>query len=158
MHYRHLFCLTLSCRVYCASDLNLILVKVLIYASPSYFIHNKRSGKNPLQTYFFTACGFWGLHKVSSTKLFLPKFNRMLALFLQGVHWNLFKLKPDSHPLSICTWFLTFSSLKFQVWWIGFFPSFNWIFTAWVACKNPVQSRKKSISSNSMFWKSSADR
>ena len=32
-----------------------------------------------------------------------------------------------ANTLSICTWFLTFSSLKFWVWW-----------TACVACKNPV--------------------
>ena len=35
----------------------------------------------------------------------------------------------------ICTWFLTFSSLKFEVWWTGFFPSLKWIFLPAVACK-----------------------
>ena len=45
--------------------------------------------------------------------------------------------------LSICTWFLTLSSLKFRVDELDFSPSLNWIFTAFVACKNPVQTRKK---------------
>ena len=44
-----------------------------------------------------------------------------------------------------------------------FFPSLNWIFTACVAYKNPVQTRKKSSSSNwkfqtGEFEKSSLDR
>ena len=30
--------------------------------------------------------------------------------------------------LSICTWFLTFSSLKYRAWWTDFFPILNWIF------------------------------
>ena len=28
-----------------------------------------------------------------------------------------------SFPLFICAWFLQFSSLKYRVWWTGFFPS-----------------------------------
>ena len=51
---------------------------------------------------------------------------------------NSIMIMTQSILLSICTWFLKFSSLKFQVWWTGFFPSLNWIFTACVACKNPV--------------------
>ena len=31
-------------------------------------------------------------------------------------------------PLSICTWFLTFPSLKYRVWWTWFFPCLNLIF------------------------------
>ena len=45
--------------------------------------------------------------------------------------------------LSICTWFLTFSSLKFWVNRVDFFPSLKWIFTACVDCNNPFQTRKK---------------
>ena len=54
-------------------------------------------------------------------------------------HKKLIKVSNEKNPLSISTWFLTFSSLKFRVWWIGFFfSSLNWIVTACVACKNPV--------------------
>ena len=52
-------------------------------------------------------------------------------------------LGPSHGHLSICTWFLPFSSLKFQVWWTGFFSSSNWIFAGYTGSKNPVQTRKK---------------
>ena len=51
---------------------------------------------------------------------------------------------PDQlNPLSVCTWLLKFFSFKFKVWSTGFFPTLNWTFNACVACKNPVQTRKK---------------
>ena len=37
------------------------------------------------------------------------------------------------------------SSLKFRVWWTGFFPSFSWIFTSRVAYKNLVQTEKNIV-------------
>ena len=43
-------------------------------------------------------------------------------------------------PLSICTWILQFSSLKYRVWWTGFFPSLNWLY---LVCKIQVWSRPK---------------
>ena len=46
-------------------------------------------------------------------------------------------------PLSICTWFFEFSSLKYQVGWTGFFPSLNWNFLPAVACKIQVWNRLK---------------
>ena len=49
----------------------------------------------------------------------------------------------DPCPLSICTWFLQFSSLKYPVWWTRFFPSLNWIFLLAVACKIQVWNKLK---------------
>ena len=38
------------------------------------------------------------------------------------ISWNLSKFELiQTTLLSFCTWFLTFSSLKFRVWWTGFF-------------------------------------
>ena len=65
-----------------------------------------------------------------------PNFNEF-SVYLR-------KLTYGSFLLSIFTWFLQFSSLKYRVWWNGFFPSLNWIFLPAVACKilkltkNPV--------------------
>ena len=49
---------------------------------------------------------------------------------LQPYKWSQRKQIPNycilnPCPLSICTWFLTFSSLKFRVWWTGFFSKFE---------------------------------
>ena len=49
---------------------------------------------------------------------------------LQPYKWSQRKQIPNycilnPCPLSICTWFLTFYSLKFRVWWTGFFYKFE---------------------------------
>ena len=49
----------------------------------------------------------------------------------------------DTFPLSICTCYLQFSSLKYQVCVTGFFVYFKLEFTGYSRQKNPVQTRKK---------------
>ena len=44
--------------------------------------------------------------------------------------------------LSIFTWFLTFSSLKYKIWQTGFFSSFQWIFAGYTGSKNPVHQTR----------------
>ena len=59
-----------------------------------------------------------------------------------GLHYifHLRKCKAkESVPLSICTWFLKFSSLKYRVWWTGFFPKFELDFSV---CKIQVWNIK----------------
>ena len=57
-------------------------------------------------------------------------------------------------PLSICTWFLKFSSLKqYQFWWTGFFPSLNRIFLPAVACKEVWNRLKIEFIKLDMYFK-----
>ena len=66
-------------------------------------------------------------------------------LFFGQRSWGLFlkDLRSNPSPLSICTWILQFSSLKYRVWWTGFFPSLNWIFLPAVAWKIQVWNSLK---------------
>ena len=57
----------------------------------------------------------------------------------QTVMWYTSK-KPD--PLSICTWFVKFLSLKFQVLWTGFFQVWTGFLQATQAGKNSLSKWK----------------
>ena len=49
---------------------------------------------------------------------------------------------PEVVPLSICTWFLTFSSWKYQVWWTWFFfLVWTWFLQATKAVNQVYQTR-----------------
>ena len=120
--------LLFNCAV-CASsfdaDLNANLFSVLQdrlwslwFRAPDSFLKNNEKTKKYIQ--------------FSCMKLMSSEFKRF--------HWLILYLS------AVCTWFLTFSSLIFLVWWSGFFPSLNWIFTARIACKNSIQTSKKSSS------------
>ena len=52
------------------------------------------------------------------------------------------------YPLSICTWFLLFFSLKYPVWWIS-----NWNFTGYSKQKNLVQTKTLFFLQNPYFRK-----
>ena len=69
------------------------------------------------------------------------------------------------NSLTICTWFLQLSNLKYQVWWTGIFPRLNWIFLPAVAWQKiqvwnrlKIQFIKLDISNWRFEKKSSADR
>ena len=49
-----------------------------------------------------------------------------------------------TYPLSICTWLLQFSKLKYRVWWtVFFFLIWNWNFLPTVAYKTQVWNKPK---------------
>ena len=76
---------------------------------------------------------------------------------LQPYKWSQRKQIPNAIANSILTPYLSALDFWHSIVWnfefdeLDFFPSLNCIFTACVACKNPVQTRKKSSSSNLMF-------
>ena len=57
----------------------------------------------------------------------------------------------NSFPLSICTWFLQISSLKYWVWWTGFLVYFKLEFFMLQQAEESSSNKKKSSSSNLIF-------
>ena len=61
---------------------------------------------------------------------FLYNYISVLKILSEWVHCEIYHL-------FICTWFFTFSSLKYRVWWTGFLQA------TYSGSKNSVQTRKK---------------
>ena len=57
----------------------------------------------------------------------------------------------EAAPLFICTWILTFFSLKYRVWWTWFFLVWTWCLQTTQAMNIKFAMDQKSISSNSIF-------
>ena len=82
-----------------------------------------------LAIFFFHLFFSWGSKHFLN--LFLPP-SKCLNNYSQRSHRN-------SNPVSICNWFLQFSSLKYPDWWTCFLVNF----TGYSRQKNSLQTRKK---------------